>query len=216
MKTALVLGLAAIAAGSAMATDIKGGTGLLGATIIDFEGRIDGEAIDTQYAGLTFGQDSGGRPMIDNLPQLFGYGPISGVGMLTGSMEGGDPFPTVAGIVVSFDAPVLAAGAWMSDTGPLGDYTITAFDSGGNVLSSFLLLASELPSPTTLPGSASPDNGIFVGFEFDSAVIASIQFGRSNADGDAFAIDDFQYVVPAPGAGLVLAGLVGGLSRRRR
>ena len=60
-------------------------------TVIDFEGFAEGTVISNQYAGLgvTFKQDDGGTPIIDDLPPLFGFGPGSGVGMLTGSTNGG-------------------------------------------------------------------------------------------------------------------------------
>ncbi len=58
---------------------------------IDFEGFVEGTLIDTQFAGVTFGQDDGGRPQIDNSPFLFGYIQSSGEAVLTGSTEGGAP-----------------------------------------------------------------------------------------------------------------------------
>src|SRR5687768_5531743 len=78
-----------------------------GGTVIDFEGQAEGTLIDTEYSGLgvTFTQDDSGTPMIDNLPALFGYGPGSGTGMLTGSTTGGAQFPTVAGLVAEFSTP---------------------------------------------------------------------------------------------------------------
>jgi hypothetical protein len=63
---------------------------LSGGTLIDFEGLANGTLVDTQYAGVTFGQDAGGgRPQIDQFPWLFGYGSSSGDHVLTGSSEGG-------------------------------------------------------------------------------------------------------------------------------
>lgn len=193
--------------GAAQAEVIKGGSGIGGSTVIDFEGRSEGDFIDTQFSGITFTQDVGGRPMIDNSPFLYGYYAFSGVGVLTGSMEGGDPYPTIAGLVAKFDTPQNAAGAYISDWGPLGDYPITAYRPDGSVLETFTVTGGEVAGA---PGSA-----LFVGFKYDTAEIGSIQFGRSTVFGDAFGIDDFQYTgIPAP-AGLGVLGL-GALAAARR
>ncbi len=87
-------------------------------TVIDFEGQAEGALISTQYAtlGVTFLQPDGGRPMIDNDPFLFFYTANSGNGVLTGSTEGGAPFPTVAGMTATFALPTNLAGAYFSDT----------------------------------------------------------------------------------------------------
>lgn len=219
----VMLALGGFAAAPAFADAVIGGTGISGATVIDFEGHAEGTLIDTEYSGVGvdfFTQDDGGTPMIDNLPQLFGYGPTSGVGVLTGSTSGGAAFPTTAGMIAEFSSPQAQAGAMFSDTAPLGDYTISAYGAGGALLESFTLLAADIPSPSLFPGSADAGNGIYVGFQFDSAVIESIQFGPSASSGDAFAIDDFQFSaepIPAPGAALLaLIGMpVVGWVRRR-
>jgi len=186
-------------------------------TTIDFEGFAEGTLISNQYAaqGVTFTQDDGGTPQADNQPFLFGYVQNSGVGVLTGTTNGGAPFPTVAGLVAEFTSPVARAAAFFSDFAPLGDYTITAYDTGGGVLESFQLLAGQLPT-CSVPGC-----GVYVGFDFPGAVIGSVQFGPSAASGDAFAIDDLVFAgatVPEPSSlllfGIALAGLVAG--RRRQ
>ena len=199
---------AAFCASAAIAAPIDSATATLSGPVIDFEGMVDGTLIDTQYAGLTFSQDDGGRPMIDNSPFLYGYTSNSGAGVLTGSTEGGAPFPTVAGIVAIFDSPVSAVEAFLSDTAPLGDYTVSAFDSGGTLLESFSV------------SGANGAIGRFFGFSRASNDIASVQWGPGAAYGDAFAIDDLRFDrvgVAEPGSLAILGiGLLGfWLSRRR-
>jgi opacity protein-like surface antigen len=161
-------------------------------TVIDFEGQAEGTLISTQYAtsGVTFSQPDGGRPMIDNDPFLFFYTANSGNGVLTGSTEGGAPFPTVAGMTATFELPTNLAGAYFSDTAPLGNYTVTARDADGNVLETQVILATQLP---TAPTCTIDGCGVWVGFARSEADISSITFGPSSAFGDAFAIDDVRF-----------------------
>ncbi|UCG58773.1 MAG: hypothetical protein JSU70_04515 [Phycisphaerales bacterium] len=211
--------------GTSWAAPIKSYTPVMTGVPIDFEGFAEGTLISTQYAGITFGQDDGGTPMIDNYSWLYGYGCSSGSAVLTGSTTGGAPAPTVAGITLTFDSLVSDVQAFFSDTAPLGDYTIYAYDTGGILLESFTVLAAETLPPGYSGGIFPPPGtvplpGLYVGFTRPSADIAWIQIGPSTAyPNDAFAIDDVQFrVIPAPGAvllGGIGASLVGWLRRRR-
>ena len=187
MKNIAVLAASAVSvmvmSAPAHAARIDSATSTLGAApLINFEGRAEGELIGGGvYSGVTFSQPDGGRPQIDNLPFLFGYTASSGVGVLTGSTEGGAPFPTVAGIIATFAVGQSAVEAYLSDTGPLGSYQVFAYGATNNLLDSFTISGVNR----------------YVGFSNLSAPIFAIQFGPSSAFGDAFAIDDLRYVPSA-------------------
>jgi hypothetical protein len=212
-KAALIMIGLAFAASSAFAVPIDSPVATLGGPAIDFEGRGEGDPITNQFAGVLFGQVDGGRPMIDNLPFLFGYTSSSGEGVLTGSEEGGAPFPTVAALMITLDTVGSALEFFLSDTAPLASYTISAYGDGGVFLESF-----------QIPLSASIAR--YVGFTRPGGdlkyVTVDSDFLDGSNEGDAFAIDDVRFVtstrVPEP-TGLVLLGL--GLAsvafqRRRR
>ena len=82
------------------------------------------------------------------------------------------------------------AGAFFSDTSPLGNYTVTARDAGGNVLETLVILSGQLPPASTCTVDGC---GIWVGFDRPQADISSITFGPSSSFGDAFAIDDLRF-----------------------
>jgi hypothetical protein len=164
MKTKLIALFTSLALASVThAASYISPVSLIGGAAIDFEGQVDGTLIGP-LGGVTFSQPDGGRPQIDNSPFLFGYIQSSGVGVLTGSTEGGAPFPTVAGIIASFGSPVSSVEAFMSDTAPLGSYTVQIFGSGG------------LLETLNLPGGTAINPGAFVGFTRATADITSVQF----------------------------------------
>ncbi len=174
-----------------------------GAPLANFEGFAEGTLIAGQYPGVTFSQDDGGTPMIDNSPFLFGYLAVSGIGVLTGSQTGGAPFPTVAGLALNFATPVATVEWFLSDTAPLGVYTISAFGAGNVLLESYM---------------GTPER--YVGFTRGTADITRVSFDSSDS-GDAFAIDDLRVRAAAPVAepasiltiGIAIAGLAA--TRRR-
>ena len=208
IKCALAATLLSISAAST-ATQIDSATTVLGgATLTDFEGFAEGTLMQNQVAGVTFGQTPlAGRPQIDNLPFLFGYVASSGTGVLTGSLEGGYPFVTVAGLTMTFAAPVSAAEVFFSDTAPLGSFTISAFDVSNVLLDSFVLSGTSIAR--------------YVGFQYGSDQISRFVVGPGSASGDAFAIDDLRVAraVPEPSSWALMAmgaAALAALRRRRR
>ena len=208
IKCALAATLLSISAASTAAPINSAATVLGGTPLTTFEGFAEGTLMQNQVAGVTFGQTPlAGRPQIDNSPFLFGYVASSGTGVLTGSLEGGYPFVTVAGLTMTFAAPVSAAEVFFSDTAPLGTYTISAFDVSNVLLESFVLGGTSIAR--------------YVGFQYGSDQISRFVVGPGSAFGDAFAIDDLRVAraVPEPSSWALMAmgaAALAALRRRRR
>lgn len=208
IKCALAATLLSISAASTAAPINSAATVLGGTPLTTFEGFAEGTLMQNQVAGVTFGQTPlAGRPQIDNSPFLFGYGASSGTGVLTGSLEGGYPFVTVAGLTMTFAAPVSAAEVFFSDTAPLGSFTISAFDVSNVLLDSFVLGGTSIAR--------------YVGFQYGSDQISRFVVGPGSAFGDAFAIDDLRVAraVPEPSSWALMAmgaAALAALRRRRR
>ncbi len=235
MKLRSLLATASVAAivlcaHSATAASYTSYTSVLsGGSLINFEGMAEGTLIDTQYAGVTFSQTPSGRPQIDNLPPIFGYGASSGGGVLTGSTEGGNAFPTVAGMTATFSSGHNGVELFFSDTAPLGSYPITIYGAGGAVLASINIAAADILPPgygggTFPPAGTSPLPGIFVGYTSATNNIFGIGVGPGAASNDAFAIDDLRFttsgggVIPEPTTWAMMVigfGGVGAMIRRR-
>ena len=151
-------------------------------TLINFEGYGENDVISS-ISGVTFGQTPlVGNPQIDNWDAVgqwkYAYGSSSGVGVLTGSKDG-YPFPTIAGITMTFGTPVYEFETFFSDTDPLGHYTVEAYGPSG-LIGSFELILSTVfdmngdvlfPTPST-----TPHPGYYVGFR-NIGNITSIHIG---------------------------------------
>lgn len=183
-------------------------------TLIDFEGLADNTPVTNQYAGVVFGSTT----IADVFPTSFGYGFSSGNTALT-TFASSDP---ISGL---FATPVSALQFFLSDTAPLGDYTLTILGSGGSLLDQLIIASGSILPPGygggffPAPGTT-PLPGLYVGALRSQADIFGFVID-SSSPGDSFAIDDLRYVsaaVPEPAAWAMMIGgfaLAGGALRRR-
>lgn len=203
--TAVLLG-----AGSAGAQTYTSDTSQIsGGVLVNFEGMAEGALISNQFAGVTFGQTPSGRPQIDNLPQPWGYGASSGAGVLTGSIEGGHDYTSLAGINATFTSGHNAVEFFFSDTVPLGSYPIVFYGAGGSVLGSLTLaqlgiLPDDYKGGIFPAAGTTPLPGLFVGFTSAGNDIFGIGIGPGSTAGDAFAIDDLRWTTNGDGGGVVV------------
>lgn len=199
--------MVALLAGAAIAAPINstGGPTTSGGTFIDFEGQAEGTDATSLYSGMgvTFSANAG-NPVIDNNPFSFAYNAGSGTGVLSI-----DTAP--AGLGLQFAAAASSVEFFFSDTAPLGDYVISAFDSSSALLESFTLTLADI-------GAASDR---WLGFVRGSADISRVTV-VPNEGADAFALDDLRFGaagrLPEPASlGLVGLALVGaGFAARKR
>jgi len=156
-------------------------------SIVDFESFLG--PVNTQYPGVTFGDNNGGSPYATSIyphegdNSMFTVYPYNAGG---------------GGWAVTFDSPVQGFAFWAMDVQYEGS-TITIIDSEDNSFEYDLL---------TSGGGHGPYSYGFNGFVSDALDIARVEVAINSAD--AIWFDDFQYspaVVPLPGA--FLLGLFG-------
>lgn len=205
VRAAYAVSLATLLSAGAHATALNSGTGpsTSGGTFIDFEGQAEGNAA-TLYSGLgvTFTANAG-NPLIDNSPFSFFYTANSGVGVLSI-----DTVP--AGLGINLATAANSVEFFFSDTAPLGNYVVSAFDASSVLLEAFTLTLADVTA----------DGSRWLGFVRGSSDISRVTIVPVDGT-DAFALDDLRFgssAVPEP-ATLALAAMAllgAGMAGRKR
>src|SRR5262245_57417486 len=174
------------------------------AATIDFESLLDGEAITTQFLGVTF---SNATTLTAGVSlNEFEFPPFSGVNVA--SDDGG-------AVRIDFSQPVLNVGAYFTYAEPL---VLRAFDGANNLLGS---ISSAFANNEALAGDAGTAPNELLQLAFIG--IAYVTF-TGNSDGGSFVFDDLTYeplvrVTPMPEPstiGLMASGLIALAHARRR
>lgn len=169
--------------------------------VIDFDTLGELEAVTTQFSGLTFS----GATVLTAGSSLneFEFPPHSGSNVV---------FDDGGSIFVDFTTPIFGFGGFFTYVTPL---TITAFDSGHNLLGS---VSSLFGTNLALSGDAGSSPNEFLQF-LSTVAIGSVSVTGDPAGG-SFVVDDVTLQttpVPEPGTlSLLVAGGLLALRARRR
>jgi hypothetical protein len=167
--------------------------------VINFDTLNDGDAVTTQFAGLTF---TNATVVVAGISvNEFDFPPHSGSNLV---------FDDGGALSIAFDTPVLAFGGYFNYTQPL---TLQAFDSSQNLLGSISSAFSSDLGTTGDPGS-SPNE--FLQLMFASGISDVVM--TADPAGTSFTLDDATITpgsptpVPEPSTvSLMLIGLIGAL-----
>jgi hypothetical protein len=158
-------------------------------TVIDFEGRTNGEPITNQYSsqGVTFAGNSGAAPTILDPSPAF-YPAHSGTAVLWKPVSNPNDTPN-APIVATFTNPEGAVSAYVSNG--YGSTTLTAYNSANTQVAT-----ATAPGPNYQDGGSIPPPNALLAVNDPDNTIVKVVF-TSSADGSDFVIDDLTFG-PAP------------------